>query len=490
MSRPSEYPGLPVDVGGQLRVTRAGTTVVSTDALLASADRLRALERSLHEHQRRVVAAAAVDGWPLASDLVGIIERVRVRCEGARDAFGRIAEDYSRAEARIEAVQRQAAGFLAAILGPALIRLLAGLVLVNPGLLLLGALAGWSAIPDGPDGRLGTLRDLLLAHPELVTSPGFTRFVSLVATSIDDAALGVAGVPPWLAGLPGVDLSIGDDQGVAVGAMTTIALGSMLGMFRETEVSVERTSTRPAAPPAEGVRGTLDRIPEGSPVRIEKYEADGMPDRYVVYIGPTETFSPFAIDEPRDLTSNVYGVAGLSAGAFRVVEGAMADAGIAPGDEVMVAGFSQGGLVATEVAAAGDWNVVGLVTFGAPAGNIPLPEGMFGMAVRNTDDFVPALAGPQLDHGLLQVEREAFAGDTAPPTTFAAPAHQRFGYAHTADAIDAAESTAIREQIRAVDAFTADYLGLPGGHATEYLYQGAREQPVSGAPASSRTGAG
>ncbi len=91
-----------------------------------------------------------------------------------------------------------------------------------------------------------------------------------------------------------------------------------------------------------------------------------------------------------------------------------------------------------------------------------------------TDDFIPALAGPQLDHNVLQVEREAFAGDTPPPTTLAAPAHQRAGDADTADAIDASESRAIREQITALDRFVSEYLDLPGGRSTEYLYQGRR----------------
>ncbi len=76
MSRPSEYGGLAEDVGGPLLVTPAGTNVVSTDALLASADRLRALERSMHDKVRRVIAADAVAlGWPIRDDLVPRIER-------------------------------------------------------------------------------------------------------------------------------------------------------------------------------------------------------------------------------------------------------------------------------------------------------------------------------------------------------------------------------------------------------------------------------
>ncbi|GHF21583.1 hypothetical protein [Pseudolysinimonas yzui] len=463
----------PDDLGGQLRVTPAGTVVVSTDALLASADRLRSLEAALHGDVRRVIIADSVaTGMPI-DGIVPALERLRARCEGARDAFGRIAEDYTRTEAAIERAQRDLAAMIAAAVGPAVFGALMRLILFCPGALIAGALLGWAAIPDGPDGRLGTVRDFMIAHPELITSPEFVRFVSLVATSIDDAVLGGIGVPSWLVALPGLDLS--PDGGVAAGALTVAAMGAMLGMFRETPVSVDRVSTQALNVAPAGVRERLDNIPEGDQIRIEKYEAEGMPPRYTVSVGPTETFSPYADQEPFDSTSNTYGVAGLSAGSFRAVELAMAEAGIRPGDEVVLTGFSQGGLVATMVAASGDWNVVGLETHGAPAGNIPLPSGIAGMAIRNTDDLVPALAGPQFEHDLMQVERRAFREGVDIPTVQAAPAHQRTGYEGTASAIDRAESSAVQQQIRTLDAFAADYLERPGGHATVMMYHATRD---------------
>ncbi|WP_395638235.1 hypothetical protein [Pseudolysinimonas sp.] len=460
------------DLGGQLRVTAPGSVVVSTDALLASADRLRSLERGLHEDCRRVVAADAIHpGWPVSA-LISPLDALRARCEQARDAFDRVAADYTAHEAALAGAQRDLAALIAATIGSFAVTLLARLVLLNPGLLVAVGLYGWSSIPDTGDGRLDTVKQFFLDHPELITSPEFTRFVSLLSTSIDDAVLGAVGVPPILAPLPGVEL--GPDGGVAAGALTLIGVGGLFGMFRETPVTVERESTKPVTAPPSGARGHLDRIPEASQVRIEKYEADGMPDRYVVYVAPTETFSPFAESEPRDLTSNIHGVAGLEAGAFRAVEQAMREAGIRPDDEVVVSGFSQGGLVATMVAGSGHWNVVGAATFGAPAGNIPLPPDLVGMAVRNTDDFIPALAGPQLDHSLLQVEREAFRDGVEIPDEQPAPAHQRSAYTRTADAIDAAESAVVREQLRLLDDFTSGYLDQPGGRATETVYRSVR----------------
>jgi hypothetical protein len=118
--------------------------------------------------------------------------------------------------------------------------------------------------------------------------------------------------------------------------------------------------------------------------------------------------------------------------------------------------------------------VVGLETYGAPAGNVALPPGLSGMAVRNADDFIPALAGPQLDDHLLQVERQAFAPGSPIPTELAAPAHQRTAYDATASAIDRATSAAVREQVAAMDEFTAEYARQDGSTITAMVYRAER----------------
>lgn len=482
MSFPNDRYAVGDDPGGQLLITRAGTTVVATDAMLASADRLRTLERTLHEYVRRVHAADAVDGWPIDPSLVPRLERVRGRCEIGRDALARAAQRYTCAENMVEGAQRGLAAALAA-LTPIMLGTLIRLLVGSPGLVITGALLGWSLIPDGPDGRLGTVRQFFMDHPELITSPEFVRFVSLVATSIDNGVLAGLGVPPALAAI----LNLGSDGGVRVGALTVGTLGLMLGMFRETPVKVEEVRSRPVYAAPEGARERLNQIPEGDQIRIEKYEADGKPPRWVVYVGPTETFSPYPDTEPWDQSSNTWGVAGLSAGSFRAVEQAMQQAGVSPNDQVVVSGFSQGGLVATMIAGSGDWNVYGMETYGAPAGNIPLPDGIRGFAGRHFDDPIPALAGPQLDHSVMQIERRAFQEGAEMPTTLPAPGHQRFSYGHLASAIDAAESAAVRSEVGAINAFTAEYLDLPGGRGTSTTYHATR---VPASPTDAPSGGG
>jgi hypothetical protein len=450
------------DPGGQLLVTPAGTVVVSTDTMLASVDALRVLQAELVMDLRRALAADAVwDGMPITG-VVPAIDRARDLCDQGRESIARAAADYSRTEQTIEALQRELGARIASLLGPAIFGLLVTLVTTNPGVLMALALGGWAASPDDGDGKLDTLRDFIRDHPDLITSPEFVRFVSVVSTSIDDAVPRPFGFP------------LGPTGGAEAGALTVIGLGSTLGMFRETSVVAERVSTVVGGSAPVGVRDRLDRVPEDDLVRIEKYESPGQPPRYAVFIGPTETFSPFAETEPRDLTSNVHGVAGLSPAALRGVEQAMADAGISGSDEVQVVGFSQGGLIATMIAGSGAWNVVGVETFGAPAGGVLLPDGIGGLAIRNTDDFIPALGGPQQDTHLVQVEREAYAGDAPIVTDEVVPAHQRSAYERTATAVDAAESSAIRLQIDRLDAFATDYLDAPGGSVTVMTYDATR----------------
>ncbi|HXR45654.1 MAG TPA: hypothetical protein VN759_12640, partial [Pseudolysinimonas sp.] len=258
---------------------------------------------------------------------------------------------------------------------------------------------------------------------------------------------------------------------------TIMTVGPLVGAFAETPVRVTRVSTGLIDSAPVGAVQRLDRIPEGDQVRIERYAAPGEPPRFVVYVGPTETFSPARGDEPWDLTSNVGGVGGEPVGSYRASELAMRDAGIRPGDPVQFVGFSQGGLVAGMLAASGDWNAAGIQTFGGPTGNIPMPGGLDGMAVRNTDDFIPMLAGPQQDHGVMQVERQAFADGQPMPSYHAAPAHQRDAYRATAMAIDEAQSQPLRAQSAALDAFTGDYARQDGSTITVMIYHGTRIQP-------------
>ncbi len=471
-------------LGGPLWVSPPagrGPIVVATDALIAQTERLSRLHLSLEADARaldRVDAlavgalAVASAGPATASSLhsAGQLDTARAAVRAAAEITGRTDGDLRQAISgytALEAEQQQNAMRLGSALGilwgPAVrIALIAALPFV-----LLGRTAGIGAehLP------LGVLRRWFLDHPEVITNPGFVEGVRTTAMSVDDLAGSAMGMPP---GLASQLAAVYGFTGVEAGAVAAIVAARPFGLFRESAVSVERVATTQVGTPASGSVERLSRVPEGDQVRIERYDAPGEPPRYVVYVGPTETFSPVADHEPWDLTSNVTGVAGLDAGSLRATELAMRDVGIRSSDEVQFVGFSQGGLVAARLVASAEWNATGLETYGSPNGAIALPDGLAGMAVRNTDDFVPALGGPQLDHHLLQLERRAFADGSPIPTAEPVPAHQREAYVATATVIDAATSAAVREQIEAMDAFTAEYAERDGSTITVTTYHAER----------------
>ncbi|HEY4224488.1 MAG TPA: hypothetical protein VGM70_01580 [Pseudolysinimonas sp.] len=489
-AKPGVHRATTPEMGGPLLVTPAGTTMVATDRLHAHLDQLGSLRAQLEAERRTLIGLEAEAPWAAVPDAPAAARRSVIEVQAAVVAVrsaaalgGRLVAalrsaiaDYDAAEQKaLRRADRQAA-ILGAELGPVLRALLPGLMVVG-GIAFLG-----SKMPDPGGARAEAVRKFLLTHPGLITSPRFVEAVRLFASGLDEATSSFLGVPVPVA----IALGATGITGVRSSSRGLLTVGPLLGLFRETPVQVERMSTAQITHPPIGAVQRLDRVPEVNQLRIEQYEAPGQPTRYVVYVGPTETFSPKADHEPWDLTSDVGGVGGMDVGAFRASELAMHDAGIRPDDQVQFVGFSEGGLIATMLAGSGEWNAKGLETFGAPAGNIALPDGLSGMAVRNTDDFIPALGGPQLDHHLLQVERRAFAPGTPLPTYHAAPAHQRDAYMASAAAVDAATSNAVREQNAALDAFTADYADQPGSTVTAMTYHAIRVPPDPPAPVDPR----
>jgi len=453
-----------------LIVRSGGSVLVATDALLAHLPALAELADGVESDAHRLAL--------ISLDLPGGALRSALdRCEasgfaladelrGLRLAVATAEASYELAERTATWLQDAASDWGASVLARVGAQFL-------PGAALSGFLA-WKLAPGDDAEKKRALQKLMLDNPRLITSPGFSTLVRRVVSGTDDAVLGLAGAPPWLGVLLG-EHGLGI-MGVDTSAAALIVAGgaSGTGYFTETPVRVERVSEQRTATAPAGAVEPLARVPDERQVRIERYLAPGEPPRYVVYVAPTQTFSPMADHEPWDLTSNVAGVAGLPAGSIRATELAMADAGITSADEVVFVGFSQGGLVADALAASGSWNTVGLETYGDPGGGIELPEGIRGVAVRHSDDFVVATGGPQGATDRTIVERRAYPEGSDIPTDKPAPAHQRRAYEETARLLDAARSPELRAELDALDAFTRDYPNREGAEITTLRYRAER----------------
>ncbi|HSP75403.1 MAG TPA: hypothetical protein VLO31_04215 [Cryobacterium sp.] len=471
----------PEGPGDTLIVSGGGSTLVATDTLLAEAARLRLLQSDAEDWLERLALIQSLDS-DLSAGPVLSVPSAGMHVHAARNALGRVAErSQALADALIEAAEGygrtermrdwgaslsgawlgSTLGLLAPLLAVAAVP---GLTVGAVGLLLGGVLTG-----RRPGDAAAEIGAWLQTHPRALTNPVLVAAVRVIVSSADDAAAGRAGVP-----FP-VSLALGDEGlgllGVTTTAVGLVGLARPLGLLRETPVSVERLDVpaRPLGPPhpvaplgpphpvaptnrsvapPTGFEDLAARIPsvsENAPqVRIERY---GGPDdaSWVVYIGGTAAWSPVAGEQPWDLTSNLAAVADQGSGSYRAVVQAMREAGVAPGDPVVPVGHSQGGLVAAQLAASGDFNTVAVATFGGLTAQVTLPADLAAVTVEHTDDLIPALGGTATgEDERLIVRREVFAGKDVPRDQ-ALPAHALTVYRDTGRLMDGSEEPRLQE---------------------------------------------
>lgn len=155
-------------------------------------------------------------------------------------------------------------------------------------------------------------------------------------------------------------------------------------------------SRRTATPP----RNVTDLVtdltgltgPRGAVVEITQLpRADGT-SSWVVAIPGTQDWS-VGHDDPLDLASNLQAMGGQTADSTRAVLAAMAAAGIGPHEPVVLAGHSQGGLVASQIAALGGYAVGAVLTVGSPTGSSATAATVPTLSLEHESDVVPALDG-------------------------------------------------------------------------------------------------
>lgn len=460
--------------GGSLIVSGGGSTMVSTDALLAEAARLRVLHADATSWRERGARIRALESEPApmwsAGDPGLAVYAARQSIDLAwehsgalADALVAAAEAYGRAEAINEGFARVTGVWVAHTLGRlAPLILWAAVPAVTAG--AVAWLLGGSTGRLGPGGAPAAMRRWLAENPRVLTNPVLVGAVRVMVSSVDDAVEGALGVP-----FP-VSLALGDEGvralGVTTSAVGVLAAARSAGMLREAPVTVARVGRAGAAVPPAGFGDLATRIPAvstgGPQIRIERY-GDAARPTWLVYIGGTAEWSPVAGVEPWDATSNLVAVADQGAGSYRAVAEAMRRAGIGAGDPVIPIGHSQGGLVAAHLAAAGEFNTVAVATFGAPVAQVPVPDGLPTLAVEHTDDLVPALGGTDTHpEARLTVRREVYAGAPVPDSPL--PAHSLTNYRETARLLDASTEPRLAD----FRARLATLAGTAPGEATRW----------------------
>lgn len=172
----------------------------------------------------------------------------------------------------------------------------------------------------------------------------------------------------------------------------------------------------------------------------------------------------------------------LDSVAPEMIRDAMEAAGIAPGEPVLMAAHSLGGMSATRLANDADFRrrftVGAVMTFGSPVSHMPSPPGVPTMNVRQEEDLVPALSGEGGTRDGGPAEREevisrSLTGEGTSGDPFASGAHDMPNYVET---MELAESEP-RAGLEDWDAATKDLFAEPGAVVTATTYRGTVEQP-------------
>lgn len=433
-----------------LVVSGPGSVSVTTSALSDQSMRFWLLAVELRDCRGRLAAADRVIG----NGVLGAVDAPRsaVLAEAGIDAalaaldragedcarlgfgLGNAAGGYEFADRFANRMGQELAAGIGYAAGFALPHLLA---MAMPGLLVMGAIGAAVFASLSPEGRtqLGaTLGGWFRSHNGMLNDPGFVDVVRYSVMAADDAGAGLGRVPPVVAAILG-DEGLGL-VGVDTSAAVVAGAAGVLGLARETPVTVAARSIVSGVPEAAGVRDRAERIPEEpDQIRIDRVSARGEPDRFEVYIAGTAELSVSGDDEPWDMTSNLVAMGGGSAASYRAVEEAMRLAGIDSTSPVTLTGYSQGGLIAAQLAASGDYAVEGLVTLGAPAGQVAVPHDIPYLALEHSNDLVPALGGTFASSEPVVVRRQLFDGPP-PPGEYVLPAHRLSNYAETARLVD------------------------------------------------------
>lgn len=462
-----------------LLVSGGGSISVGTPGLFAHARLLENLERELRECalalegresavRSRALAGTSASAARAEDAIDDASEHLRAAAtkSGALSAALRLTADaYGMTESTLQRLARSAASEVGIGLG--FLSTTVGLLLI-PGILsvLAGGASAYLLIaaisPTAASGVRKAGVDWLNENKVILSDPRFVQLVRLAVMSADDFGGGALRLPTPVIRLFG-DEGLGL-LGLDTSAATIASAAGLVGLARETPVAVRATAIG-ASTPATGLADRASRVPRGSAqVRIDRHVRKGGPDRFEVYLGGTIDFSLAATDEPWDMTSNLGAIAGADAGAYRAVTEALQAAGVRSDSEIVVTGYSQGGLLGSMLAASGDYDVRGLYTLGAPVGQVPVPGEIPWVAIEHTDDIVPAVGGTWSSSDPVLVRREAFS-DKAPDPKFAVPAHQLSHYRHTAELADAAGEGRL---VQVTEAFSRSMRGADRVESTWY----------------------
>jgi hypothetical protein len=185
----------------------------------------------------------------------------------------------------------------------------------------------------------------------------------------------------------------------------------------------------------------------------------------IVYIPGTQTLGLGDGSNPLDVQSNILAMQGNGlAASERAVLEAMNQAGIAPSDEVIFVGHSQGGMVAGNLAQnSAGYITAGLVTIGAPIAQLKLSK-VPVMAIEHVNDPIPNASGKvnPLTKNWVTIQRTSQALESDAPMH----SHSLKSYKNTTQEVDASKNRGI---VNIKQQLLSQVQGAPVGKAMDFV---------------------
>lgn len=451
-------------------------------ALLEAAERLddaaaqvAAAERTVRASEGESPATARATHGALAPVLHGPAS-LRASAERTRDlarALRAAAALYGEAEDRAEEVVRILLATGAASLGdrPAMAAL-GVLVAAHYALVTSTYDVGWRALRGE---RVPTLSELAVALP----AEDLMIFLGSIGRGLAPGRQNASPNPvPGAAGLV--------VAGVGGASVLVPALRR-----RPLRVTARLGSTTRGPAPA-GAADVLSAVgalyPEGGgalgTVGVQRLERPDGSRAWVVAIPGTQTGGLGWGANPMDMATNLRVMAGAADDGTELVARALAQAGVRRGEPILLAGHSQGGMVAMALAGsasfAARYDVAAVLTAGSPVAGQVVPPTTPVLHLEHRQDLVPALDGrpsPALSNRTTAVRDLRVSADPGDRIAARAPgsAHKLDTYVRTARVVSAAGA----ESVRAWEAAAGQVLGGTGTSAVRMEFTGTRAPLIS-----------
>jgi hypothetical protein len=334
--------------------------------------------------------------------------------------------------------------------------------------------AEWAALGDGVIAARGVLEEIDSGQVQRLWRDATEVLQADFALSNPLATLATDGIDGF--GRT-VGVGVGGVAGLLTAALGATRVGTVSGDVarlhggEHAPVTVPIGPRAPSVPPSTllGMTEHLHQLADAPDGEVEVQTVTG-PDgitRHVVYLPGTDDMNPLSSDsQVRDMQTNLELMSGQPDAYGLGIVAALAEAGVRPGEPVLMVGHSQGGMEAVALASHGSrYDITNIVTLGAPTAQAGvLPAQVQVLSLAHDGDAVPELAGfdiPAPNHVIVHFDDDHQQGLIAN--------HAYEHYEAGAAAVEASSNPTIRAGLAGLDPFLA-----PGSHATSQTFQISR----------------